>query len=41
MARETGVYNDILVVGISIGIQSGENKELLFAIDTFQYSSEL
>ena len=41
VARETGVYNHILVVGISIRIQSGENKELFLAIDTPQYSSQL
>ena len=41
VARDTRVYDYILVVGVSIRVQSGQNKELLFAIDTTQYSPQL
>ena len=40
MAREAGVNNDILVIGIPVWIQPGEDEILLFfPVDTCGYGS--
>ena len=41
MAREPGVYNHILEIGVAIRIQTRENEKLFLAINSSYYGSQL